>query len=105
MILDRTVLIKRLQDNATDTDKEGYSDIAGLQSVRMNIQPASPEQTAISDGVFGQTYRAFLTQSGVLAGDRITVSGTWDVYEVKGVENWNFPPLPHFELTLHKGLT
>lgn len=105
MILDRTVLIKRLQDNASDADKEGYSSIAGLQGVRMNIQPASPEVTAISDGVFGQTYRAYLTQSGVLAGDRITVSGTWDVYEVKGVEDWAFSPLSHYELTLHKGLT
>lgn len=105
MILDRTVLIKRLQDSAGDADKEGYSDVAGLQSVRMNVQPASPEQTAIVDGVFGQTYRAFLTQSGVLAGDRVTVSGTWDVYEVKGVEDWNWGSLPHYELTLHKGLT
>ena len=102
MILDRTVAVKRLQVYVSDADNDGYSNIAGLQDVKINIQPASPEQTAIADGVFGQTYRGYLTQSGILDGDHLTVSGNWDTYKVVGVENWNFPPLPHFELTLFK---
>lgn len=99
MILDKTVSVKRLTQDSGNANKESYVANAALVGVPIHIQPASPEDTVLAEGVFAQTYRAFTTHSGILNGDHLTDS-EGKSYVVKGVENWNFPPLPHFEMTL-----
>lgn len=101
MILDRTVNIARLTPDESDTDKEAYVDV--LSGVRMNIQPASAELLALSEGQIGRTFRGFTTISGIYISDRITVSGNNVQYIVKGVEDWYFGPIPHLELLLFLG--
>lgn len=103
MILDQIISISRLTRDSDNPRKESYVPDLSMTDVKCNIQPASPEQVAIAEGVFGQTYIGFTTNSGVLNGDKVTVSGTGDVYRVKGVENWTMTDLiPHYELTLVK---
>lgn len=68
----------------------------------MNIQPASAELTVLSEGQLGKTFRFFTTYSGMGIGYRVTVSGTDLVYEVKGIDDWNFGPMPHYEGVLFK---
>lgn len=101
MILDRLISIARLTKDSDNAQKESYVSNAALQAVRCQIQPASPEDTAIAEGVYGQTYLGFTSISGILSGDKVTVSGTGEVFRVKGVEDWSYPDLsPHFEFTL-----
>lgn len=103
MFLDRIVSISRLTPNSDNPNKEQYQVVGNYYKVGMNIQPATAELTAVSDGVFGQTYQAFVSVSGIRIGDRVTVSGTGDSYIVKGVGDWYWGPLPHVEITLFKG--
>lgn len=99
-MVDTVVSISRLTQDADNTDKESYVPNLALQSVKAGIQPASPEETAIADGVFAQTFTMYTTYSGVLVGDKVTTSGTGETYYVKGREQWDMDPLPHFELML-----
>lgn len=99
MILDKTVSVKRLTQDSGNSDKESYVSNAALTSVPINIQPASPEYTVLVEGVYAQTYKAFVTHSGILNGDQLT-DNNGRVYMVKGIEDWDFPPLPHYEMTL-----
>lgn len=101
MILDRVCAVSRLVADVGNAGKEAYSPVGGLEAMRINIQPASPEFTAITNGVFGKTFEAYLTASGIKDGDRITVSGS-DTYTVRGVEDQNWGPLPHYRLVLFK---
>lgn len=103
MYLDRTVSIERLTPTFLDSDKESYQAVGNYQAVKMNIQPASAELTAVSEGVYGQTFQAFTTVSGIRISDRVTVSGSGDKYIVKGVNNHIWGPIPHLELVLFKG--
>lgn len=101
MILDNIISISRLVRDIDNQDKEQYAPNLALQNIKCQIQPASPEQTAISDGVFAQTYLGFTTESGFLTGDRVTVSGTGEKMVIRGIENWTMPDVaPHYELTL-----
>ena len=100
IIVDSVAAIQRLTKDSDNVDKESYVINAALQAIKCNIQPASPEQTAIAEGVFGQTYIMFTTESGILVGDKVTVSGTAEVFRVKGKENWDADPLSHYEVTL-----
>lgn len=103
MIQDVVITVERLADTSSDADKEDYQSIGGFPTPLMaNIQPASPEDTAIADGVFGQTYKMFMTASGVLAHDKITVSGTNDTYIVKGIEDFNQVLISSYQFTLFK---
>lgn len=102
MYFDRVVSIARLTPES-DTDKESYATVVGLEAVPMNIQPATAELIAVSDGVYGQTFQAFTQSSNVQIGDQITISGTNNKFIVKGIQDWNFPPIPHYELVLFKG--
>jgi hypothetical protein len=104
MILDSIISIDRLTRDEDNPDKESYQPDAALQAVKCHIQPATPEQTAIADGVFGQTYLCFTTASGIKVGDKVTISGTGETFRVKGIEDWSNPPtgLEHYELTLVK---
>lgn len=101
LILDSVIAISRLTKDADNTSKESYVANAALSSVKCQIQPATPEETAIAAGVFGQTYLMFTTQSGIFPGDMATVSTTNEVFRVKGVENWaGIEGIPHYEITL-----
>ncbi len=101
MILPFRASVSRLSPETADGNKRAYSLINN--SISIDIQPANAELTAISEGRLGQTFRAFTTYSGVCIGDRVTVSGISENYSVKGVDNWNYGPLPHYELVLFKG--
>ena len=101
MILDHIVAVSRLTKDSDNASKESYQVNLALSAVKCQIQPAGPEETAISEGVFGQTYLAFTTTSGIFPGDYITVSGTGEQYRVKGVEDWSqIEGIPHFEITM-----
>jgi len=96
MILDRVVAVKKFVATTADNDKETYETLSGAEAVKMNIQPAGGELTVLAEGQYGKTFRFFTTYSGLGIGMRITVSGTTDTYNVKGIEDWNFGSLPHF---------
>ena len=101
MVLDEVVSISHFVPRTSDSDKERYVVDEGMQAIPMNIQPATPEEVAIADGIFGQTFTAFTSYSGVHAGDLVTVSGTGRKFRVKGVEDWSSPDLaPHHVCTL-----
>lgn len=103
LLYDHVISIKRLTRDSDNTNKESYQANAALQGVRCQIQPASAEDTVIANGVFGQTYICFTTNSGILSGDHVTVSGTGEQYRVRGVEDWSqIEGAPHFEITLLK---
>lgn len=103
LIYDQIVAVSRLIKDADNTSKEQFQANMALQHVKCQIQPATPEQTAISNGVFGQTYTMFTTTSGIFAGDKITVSGTGEILRVRGVEDWSqISGIPHYEVTLVK---
>jgi len=106
MYFDKKVTIKRLSATQADADKENWQPVSGLQNIEANLQPASPEDVAITGGVFGKTYTMYTTHSGINDGDRVTISGLFTdgitlnkELEVGGVGNWSFQPLPHFEIT------
>lgn len=103
MFLDKIASVDRLTPTSADTDKEQYQAVGNYGSLRINVQPASAELTAVSEGVYGQTFQAFVTVSGVRVGDRITISGSGDKFIVKGVQNQYYGPIPHLELVLFKG--
>jgi hypothetical protein len=109
-VLDKIVFVARLAKTA-DVDKEIYTAHSGYlgpgqiatSAVRMNIQPASAETTVLVDGIFGKTYRAFTSASGVVEGMQVTVSGTGAQYFVRGREVHDNGILPrHYELILTK---
>ena len=106
MILDKTADIFRQLPDANDADYTYYQ--PWQRGIRINIQPESEEYQALHGATYGRTYRAFLppSVSGVRIGDKIAVSGTATCsgmeYSVRGVADWNMPPLPHFELRLEE---
>ncbi len=100
IIVDSVAAIQRLTRDSDNVDKESYVTNAALQAIKCNIQPASPAETAIAEGIFGQTYIMFTTESGVFVGDKVTVSGTAEIFRVKGIEDWSADPLPHYEAVL-----
>lgn len=103
MYFEKTAAIARLSPTQADNNKEQYAEITIYSNIDINIQPATPELTALVEGALGQTFQAFVAVSGIAIGDRVTVSGTYDIYTVKGVGNWNYGPIPHLELVLFKG--
>lgn len=103
MILDKVVAVARLTKNPLNSNQESYVAVGNMNAVGMNIQPADEALTAVAEGVYGQTYQAFTSVSGILIGDQITVSGTGDVFIVHGVKNEYYGPIPHLEMVLFKG--
>lgn len=103
MFYDKTGSVERLTVTVGDSDKEQYQAVTGLEAIKLNVQPASAELTAISEGVFGQTFRAFVGPLSLKIGDRITISGANTKYIVKGIQNFNWGPIPHLELVLFLG--
>jgi hypothetical protein len=103
MYLDRIASVQRLTPLVSDSDKEQYQAVGNYEAIRINVQPASPELTAISEGVFGQTFQAFVSVSGIKISDRIIMSDSGQKFIVKGIQDHNWGPLPHLELILFKG--
>ena len=102
VITDAIISIKRITKDVDNQDKEQLQLNLALAAVKIQIQPASPAETAIAGGVVGQTYLAFTTNSGLMVSDHVTVSGTGEILSVRGIEDWSMDPAPHFELTLIK---
>ena len=101
LILDRVGDIHRIQLDSGSTTKESYVAYTPLADVALNVQPATAEDSIVAGGVFGQTFVAFTTVSGILEGDKIVLQQTGESYIVKGRSDWNSPSLsPHTELLL-----
>lgn len=101
LIVDSIIAISRLTRDSNNSRKEAYVPNLALSQVKCQIQPATPEETAVAEGVFGQTYIMFTTTSGIFSGDLITVSGTGEAFRVRGVENWaQIEGIPHYEATI-----
>lgn len=112
MLLDKQVLVEILAEDQVGGDKEGwvthsgfFGTASGLRTpyVRMNIQPASPELTAMAEGEMFKTFTAFTKASGVVEGMRVTVSGTSERYVVRGRQKFDYGVEEHYELVLAKG--
>jgi hypothetical protein len=103
MYLDKIAKVERLTPTVADSDKEDYQAVGNYGAIRINLQPASPEVTALSEGQFGRTFTGFVTVSGIRLGDRITFSGSNDKFIVKGIQDQFYGPIPHLELVLFKG--
>jgi hypothetical protein len=109
MLLDKTAFVSKLNPNSPTTDQEVFVTYSGYQyqgvraaAIRVNIQPASPELTAISEGEVFKTFKAFTSASGVIEGMLLTVSGTNEVFRVRGREGFGYGSGQHYELTLVK---
>lgn len=101
MFFDQVLSISRLQKDVDNTDKESYQPNLALQSVSCNIQPASPEQVAMMDGLYSQSFICFTTESGIMVGDKAIQESNGQLFRVKGREDWDMTDLiPHIELTL-----
>lgn len=103
MYLDKIAAVDRLTPTADDADKEGYIAVGNYEAIKINVQPASAEVTAVIDGAYGQTFTGFVTVSGIRLSDRITISGSNQKYIVKGIQDNHYGPIPHLELVLFKG--
>lgn len=105
MIFDKKVDVYRLLPDSQDADFEYYQKI--YTGVHVQIQPESPDFEASVNGTFGRTFRMYCTQSGLAINDKIVVSGSVTIsgmeYIVRGIADWNMPPLPHFEVRLEEG--
>lgn len=77
--------------------------MGNYEAIKINIQPATAELTAIAGGVYGQTFQGFVSVSGLRIGDRVTISGSNQQFIVKGIEDHFYGPLPHLEVVLFKG--
>lgn len=109
MLLDKTAYIKTLQRNNPVAGQEVFVTHSGFltngiasAAIKVNIQPAAPELTAISEGEVFKTFKAFTQASGVVEGMLLTVSGTSEMYRVRGREAFNYGSGQHYELTLIK---
>ena len=105
MILDKKVTVNRLNPSSNVGGQEVYVTHSGfISGVAMNIQPANAEFTAMSDGQFFKTYKAFTTNSGIVEGFQVVVSGTGEQYIVRGRESYNYGSGKHYELALEKAI-
>mgnify|MGYP003393089162 CR=1 FL=1 len=103
MFFEKKAAVARLSPTSGDNNKEQYAEITIYRNIDINVQPASAELTAVANGIYGKTYRAFVAVSGIQVGDQITISGTYQKMIVQGVANWFYNPIPHLELTLFEG--
>jgi hypothetical protein len=105
MFFDKYASISRMVVTSGDTNKESYQNVSGLEALRVNVQPSSPETAAITEGIYGKTYTIFTSQAGVKDGDRITISGAFidgfsvnKSLQIANVRNEYYGPIPHFEI-------
>lgn len=109
MLFDKTAYVSVLSPNNDGTDKEKFVTFSGYvfngvsaAAIKVNVQPASPELTILSDGEAFKTYKAFTMASGVTEGMTLTMSGTGELYRVRGREAFAYAMGQHYELTLLK---
>lgn len=109
MFFDKVAFVSALRKDNPSSNKETFIAYSGFllgglptSAVKVNIQPASPELTAIADGEVFKTYKAFTATSGVTEGMTLTVSGTSNIYRVRGREAFDYRAGKHYELTLIK---
>lgn len=109
MFFNQTAFVSALQKNNPSTDKDSFVTYSGFlinglptAAIKLNIQPASPELTAMADGQMFKTYKAFTSTSGVTDGMILTLSGTNTIYRVRGREAFDYMMGKHYELTLVK---
>lgn len=107
MYLDKTAFVSKVNTDGPGTGKQSYLTHSGFlmgglptAAVRVNIQPATAESTMMAEGEFFKTYTGFTLASGVVESMRLTVSGTNEVYTVKGRERFDYGVAKHYELTL-----
>lgn len=100
------VSVEHLTVDTLNSNTEGYVTDIGLAAVPCNIQPSSPEVTALNNGAYGKGYTLFTTASGILETDRLTtVSGSYSTqYIVKGKQNFNYALAQHIELYIEEVL-
>lgn len=84
---------------ATEGSKKSYQDTGA--TIRGRLEPQDIEFAQISGSGFGKTFKLFSNNISVQVNeaDRL-VSGN-DEYDVKGVQQYNHPPV-HLELILEK---
>lgn len=109
MFFDKTAFVSALAVGNPVYNKETFMPYSGFlfggvqsAAIKINIQPASPELTAISEGEVFKTFKAFTLASGVTEGMLLTVSGTNALYRVRGREAFDYRVGRHYELTLIK---
>lgn len=96
------VTVEHLTPDVGNTNKEGYAQDFSLINLSCNIQPSTPETTALYGGAYGKVYQMFTTTSGVLETDRITVSGTGTQFIVKGKQYYSYGAIQYGEYILEK---
>lgn len=103
MILDKQAAIFRLAQDPSDADHEFYQPTA-VTNFAIDVQPVSAQYEVQAGDTYGRLYNGYCLQTGIQIHDKIVISGTtsWSgmEYIVQGVKDWNFGPLPHFELLL-----
>lgn len=109
MFFDKVAFVSALRVDNPVSDQETFITYSGFQyggvtsaAIQVNIQPASAELTAMSEGEMFKTYKAFTSASGVVEGMLLTVSGTGELYRVRGREAFPYRMGAHYELTLVK---
>lgn len=94
--------LRRLSRDSVDADLEGY--VTAYRGLRVNIQPAGLEYTAMEEGGMGKLFKGFTTYSGCGIGMELVSSGTLTIsgmrYAIIGIEPWNGPLGKHWELLL-----
>lgn len=112
MFFDRVAFVSALQKDVPSVNKETFMPYSGFvfggiksAAIKINIQPASPELTAVADGQMFKTYQAFTTASGLTEGMTVTISGTNTIYRVRGREPYDYGQGQHYEVTLVKSDT
>jgi len=102
IIFEGNATLKKLDPDSIDTDKEGY---VALGNLKVNIQPASSEQIALSSlGENEKLYQGFTTMSGIKNGMQIVTSGTITIsgmtLVVRGAKEYDGPLGVSVELLL-----
>lgn len=98
--LNTTVVVQRMIQDSGNTDREYWQ--TSTASLSVHLQPLGPEQTALTEGAYFQSYKAFADVSAdVKEGDRFKINS--DYYTVSGVETHNYGNFPHLEIYLQKG--
>lgn len=103
IIYKRDGLVRKLDSDAVDSDKEGFTTF--IRNLKVNIQPASPEYIALTPiGENEKLYQGFTTTTGIKIGMQIVVSGTTTIsgmnLMVRGIQEFRGPIGTHYELAL-----
>jgi hypothetical protein len=70
-----------------------------LRAVPINIQPMATEFSN-GNGMAYKNYKVFTTNSGIVEGMRMTVSGTGEQFIVRGRRRFDYIVAPHYELVV-----